>query len=487
MLLSHVSWATGALLDVAGAVRAARRAGAAVVVDGAQSVGAIPVDVAALGVDAYAFPAHKWLLGPEGLGALWVAPGAMGTIDLTRSGLESGRDHTPEGGVTLHPGARRHEASTPPAALLPAWRASLAWLDGLGWDWIHARVAEAQAAARAALAGISGVRVLTPPGPQAGLVTFTVAGWEPEAAAARMLEQGVVVRWLRRPSALRASLGLLHDPGRHRAPRGRVRGARAARRLLASWPVSQDRLVIRGGRALSGTIVPSGNKNAALPILAACLLTDEEVVLENVPDILDVHVMLALLDDLGVSVRDEGPNALALRADRVRTTQLDPDLCRRLRASLLLAGPLLARCGEVELPLAGGDFIGRRRVDTHLLGFRGLGAETEVDAQLPPPPLRAARRGDLPRRGVGHGHRERADGGGARDRPLGDPQRRRRAARPGPRALPGGARARRSRASAPTAWSSTASTASTAAGSASAPTTSRSPRSSASAPSRAPT
>jgi UDP-N-acetylglucosamine 1-carboxyvinyltransferase len=143
--------------------------------------------------------------------------------------------------------------------------------------------------------------------------------------------------------------------------------------------VSQDRLVIRGGRALSGTIVPSGNKNAALPILAACLLTDEEVVVENVPDILDVHVMLALLDDLGVTIRDEGPNALGLKADRVRTTHLDPDLCRRLRASLLLAGPLLARCGEVELPLAGGDFIGRRRVDTHLLAFRGLGAETLVE------------------------------------------------------------------------------------------------------------
>jgi len=142
--------------------------------------------------------------------------------------------------------------------------------------------------------------------------------------------------------------------------------------------VSQDKLVIRGGRALSGTIVPSGNKNAALPILAACLLTDEEVVLDNVPDILDVHVMLALLDDLGVSVRDVGPNSLALRADRVRTTHLDPDLCRRLRASLLLAGPLLARCGQVELPLAGGDFIGRRRVDTHLLAFRELGAECEV-------------------------------------------------------------------------------------------------------------
>jgi len=143
--------------------------------------------------------------------------------------------------------------------------------------------------------------------------------------------------------------------------------------------VSQQRLVIRGGRPLSGTIVPSGNKNAALPILAACLLTDEEVVLENVPDILDVHVMLALLDDLGVSVRDAGPGTLALRAERVRTTQVDPDLSRRLRASLLLAGPLLARCGRVEMPLAGGDFIGRRRVDTHLLAFRELGAVCEVD------------------------------------------------------------------------------------------------------------
>jgi len=115
-------------------------------------------------------------------------------------------------------------------------------------------------------------------------------------------------------------------------------------------PVTQGRLVIEGGRPLSGTVVPSGNKNAALPILAACLLTDEEVVLENVPDILDVHVMLALLDDLGVGIREDGPNAIALRAQRVRRAELDPDLCGRLRASLLLAGPMLARMGEVALP-----------------------------------------------------------------------------------------------------------------------------------------
>jgi len=140
-----------------------------------------------------------------------------------------------------------------------------------------------------------------------------------------------------------------------------------------------ERLVIEGGRPLSGTVVPSGNKNAALPILAACLLTDEEVVVDNVPDILDVHVLLAILDDLGVAVREEAANSIALCAERVRHTSPDEDLCRRLRASLLLAGPLLARCGEVRMPLAGGDFIGRRRVDTHLLAFRALGATCEVN------------------------------------------------------------------------------------------------------------
>ena len=136
-----------------------------------------------------------------------------------------------------------------------------------------------------------------------------------------------------------------------------------------------QRFVIEGGRPLAGTLVPAGNKNAALPILAACLLTEDEVVVDNVPQIVDVHTLLALLDDVGVEIREVGPNSLALRAADIRTTTLDPELCGRLRASLLLAGPLLARCGRVELPLPGGDFIGRRRVDTHMLAFRRLGAE----------------------------------------------------------------------------------------------------------------
>jgi UDP-N-acetylglucosamine 1-carboxyvinyltransferase len=140
--------------------------------------------------------------------------------------------------------------------------------------------------------------------------------------------------------------------------------------------VSQ-KLVIEGGLPLRGTVTPAGNKNAALPILASCLLTDEEVVFENVPRIVDVLTMLALLDDIGVTIREIGPNAIGLRAADVRRTELDPALFGRLRASLLVAGPLLARCGHVETPLPGGDFIGRRRVDTHMLGFRALGATVE--------------------------------------------------------------------------------------------------------------
>ncbi|MCX6410418.1 MAG: UDP-N-acetylglucosamine 1-carboxyvinyltransferase [Actinobacteria bacterium] len=141
-----------------------------------------------------------------------------------------------------------------------------------------------------------------------------------------------------------------------------------------------QQFVIQGGHALAGTVTPTGNKNAALPILAAVLLTDEEVILENVPDILDVHAMLAILDDLGVSVREEADGALAFKAATIRGTALDPDLCRRIRASVLFAGPLLAREASIRLPLPGGDFIGRRRIDTHLMAFRALGAEiAEVD------------------------------------------------------------------------------------------------------------
>lgn len=207
VVVSHVAYGTGAVLDVAGAAAAAHEVGALCVVDGAQSVGAIPVDAPPLGADAYAFPAHKWLCGPEGLGAVWVAPHALERIRPTFGGYESGTGHTPDGGVDLHPGGRRYELSTPPMSLLGAWSAGLDWLDALGWEWIHARIAAGRRAAVDALSAIPGVTVVHPDGPAAGLVTFTIDGHDAVAACAELARLGVIVRWLEHPRAMRASIG----------------------------------------------------------------------------------------------------------------------------------------------------------------------------------------------------------------------------------------------------------------------------------------
>ena len=138
-----------------------------------------------------------------------------------------------------------------------------------------------------------------------------------------------------------------------------------------------EKLVIEGGVPLSGTVVPAGNKNAALPLLAACLLTDEQIVLENVPQIRDTEALMVLLEDLGVKVDRRDGNVVALQADAVTKTDVDPDLAETIRASFLVAGPLLARFGEALLPPPGGDVIGRRRLDPHLDAFRALGAHVE--------------------------------------------------------------------------------------------------------------
>jgi UDP-N-acetylglucosamine 1-carboxyvinyltransferase len=140
-----------------------------------------------------------------------------------------------------------------------------------------------------------------------------------------------------------------------------------------------DKFVIEGGYPLSGTVVPAGNKNAALPMLAASLLTEEEVVLGNVPRIRDVDAMLALLEDLGVAVTWRDEHEVALRASSLRSSEVDADLAARIRASFLLAGPLLARLGEAHMAAPGGDFIGRRRLDPHLDALRALGAEVHLD------------------------------------------------------------------------------------------------------------
>ena len=140
--------------------------------------------------------------------------------------------------------------------------------------------------------------------------------------------------------------------------------------------------VIEGGHPIGGTMRPSGNKNAALPLIAATLLTEEEVVLDNVPDILDVRVMIELLDDLGVTVSQLGPSKWSFKASGLGEQEPDPTKCQRIRASMLLAGPLVARRGHVRLPPPGGDVIGRRRLDTHVLALRALGAEVDADPKI---------------------------------------------------------------------------------------------------------
>ena len=138
------------------------------------------------------------------------------------------------------------------------------------------------------------------------------------------------------------------------------------------------RFLVQGGRPLRGTVRPAGNKNAALPILAATILADGSVDLDNIPRIRDVETMLALLVDLGASAEWTGPNMVRVDTRSLKPKPLDPGLCAKIRASILLAGPMLARFGKVTLPPPGGDVIGRRRVDTHFLALEHLGASVMV-------------------------------------------------------------------------------------------------------------
>jgi UDP-N-acetylglucosamine 1-carboxyvinyltransferase len=144
--------------------------------------------------------------------------------------------------------------------------------------------------------------------------------------------------------------------------------------------MAMERFIVEGGRRLEGTIRPGGNKNAALPILAACLLTEEPVTLRNLPDIQDVRVMLQILEGIGATVERLDKNVVRVQVKGNCSSNPDPELSKKIRASILLAGPLLARCGEVVVAKPGGDAIGRRRVDTHLLALEALGAQIEVSA-----------------------------------------------------------------------------------------------------------
>jgi UDP-N-acetylglucosamine 1-carboxyvinyltransferase len=142
---------------------------------------------------------------------------------------------------------------------------------------------------------------------------------------------------------------------------------------------NMDKFIIEGGVPLQGEVTPAGNKNAALPLLAACLLTEEPVVLRNVPHIKDVLVMRKLVESLGAQVDDLDDRTWRITARDLRPADLDPDFCRRIRASILVAGPMTARIPEFKLPPPGGDVIGRRRLDTHILALRALGVDVRYE------------------------------------------------------------------------------------------------------------
>jgi len=143
-----------------------------------------------------------------------------------------------------------------------------------------------------------------------------------------------------------------------------------------------EKFLIDGGVPLSGTMVPAGNKNGALPILASSVLTDEEVLVRNVPRIRDVDAMLAILRAIGVEVSWRGQNEVALCAAGVSDCVVEQELAELIRASFLLAGPLLARFGRAVMSPPGGDVIGRRRLDPHLDAFRTMGASVECGRDI---------------------------------------------------------------------------------------------------------
>lgn len=134
-----------------------------------------------------------------------------------------------------------------------------------------------------------------------------------------------------------------------------------------------DKFIIHGGVPLQGEVTPSGNKNAALPLLAACILSTEPVILHNLPEINDVRTMRELLVSIGVEVTHLGDHSWQFNANNIQSSNLNTELCSKIRASVLLAGPVIARTGELKLPPPGGDVIGRRRLDTHILALKALG------------------------------------------------------------------------------------------------------------------
>lgn len=216
MLFSHVAWNTGARLPLEAIVAMGHRHHVLSLVDAAQSAGSIPLDLPASGVDFYAMPGQKWLCGPEGTGALYVRPDRLSLLNPTFVGFTSMENVSMwdfSGYFMPAQGARRFEVGSVYRPGIAAMAATQAWLaDDLGWEWIYARIAHMQAYARQAIGQLEGVTLLTPPGPQAGLLSFTLSGgYDPAAIVRHLAEQDIIIRFLRHPYCLRVSTGFYNN------------------------------------------------------------------------------------------------------------------------------------------------------------------------------------------------------------------------------------------------------------------------------------
>lgn len=211
--LSHVLWTTGGVLPVARIADLAHERGALVVVDGAQAAGAISVAVEALGVDAYALPAQKWLLGPEGMGALWVAPALMDRIRPTFAGYFSFAALDSRGTADFHAGARRFETSEFYRPAIAGFARAISWLSMyVGLDYVHRRGLASARRAAEALAAIDGVELLTPRRQMATLVSFRIRGWQADAALEELAARTfAIARTIPLLDCLRISVGFFNS------------------------------------------------------------------------------------------------------------------------------------------------------------------------------------------------------------------------------------------------------------------------------------
>jgi L-cysteine/cystine lyase len=210
--ISHVAWTSGLLLPIARIVELAHERGALVAVDGAQAIGAIPVDVGELGADFYSIPAQKWLLGPEGAAALHVGPGVIERVRQTFAGHFSYASHDLTGAAEPHPDARRFETSGFNRPSVVGMARSLAWLSMyVGLDWVYERGTRLARATAARLAAIPGVTVVTPAERMATLVTFRIAGWPSETAFEEISRRSFAIFRTVPDDALRISVGFYNS------------------------------------------------------------------------------------------------------------------------------------------------------------------------------------------------------------------------------------------------------------------------------------